>query len=59
MISKVKVWVEYYLDEDGIFGIETYYSEKDATDYAIIDLERGFTHLKLDVFEYEPKTETK
>jgi hypothetical protein len=59
IVPKVKLWVEYYLDEAGIFGIETYYSEKDAADYANSDLERGFTCLKLDVFEYEPKPETK
>ena len=56
IVPKVKVWVEYWLDERGLFKISKYYSKEE---YLSQKAGSPLTHLKLDVFEYEPKPETK
>jgi hypothetical protein len=60
IVPKVKVWVEYYLNPKGDFQTARFYSE---SSYMICkaggEVCPRQTHLKLDVFEYEPKPETK
>jgi hypothetical protein len=61
IVPKVKVWVEYYLNRFGELDVEISKTE------AIFEKHKSGgkglfpnqTHLKLDVFEYEPKPETK
>jgi hypothetical protein len=59
IVPKVKVWVEYCLDENGKF-----YTVVSPTHNQYIECKAGSdiydnqTHLKLDVFEYEPKIKT-
>jgi hypothetical protein len=60
IVPKVKVWVEYYLDRYGNFITARYFSEDTYLTYkAGGESCPTRTHLKLDVFEYEPKPETK
>jgi hypothetical protein len=60
IVPKVKVWVEYYLDRYGNFITARYFSEDTYLTYkAGGKICPTRTHLKLDVFEYEPKPETK
>ena len=60
IVPKVKVWVEYYLDRYGNFITARYCSEDTYLTYkAGGESCPTRTHLKLDVFEYEPKPETK
>ena len=60
IVPKVKVWVEYYLDSYGNFITARYFSEDTYLTYkAGGKICPTRTHLKLDVFEYEPKPETK
>jgi hypothetical protein len=60
IVPKVKVWVEYCLDENGKF-----YTVVSPTQNQYIECKAGSdiydsqTHLKVEVFEYEPKPETK
>jgi hypothetical protein len=60
IVPKVKVWVEYYLSESGNLSTSLYQNEE-----KYLRLKAGggqypnLTHLKVDVFEYEPKLETK
>jgi hypothetical protein len=60
IVPKVKVWVEYCLDENGKF-----YTVVSPTQSQYIECKAGSdiydsqTHLKVEVFEYEPKPETK
>jgi hypothetical protein len=60
IVPKVKVWVEYCLDENGKF-----YTVVSQTQSQYIECKAGSdiydsqTHLKVEVFEYEPKPETK
>jgi hypothetical protein len=60
IVPKVKVWVEYCLDEDGHFHTVVNLTERDYLECkAGGERYENQTHLKLDVFEYEPKPETK
>ena len=60
IVPKVKVWVEYYLDRYGNFITARYCSEDTYLTYKAGGKSCPTrTHLKLDVFEYEPKPETK
>jgi hypothetical protein len=56
IVPKVKVWVEYWLDERGSFKVSKYYTKEE---YLSQKSRKPLTHLQLDVFEYEPKPETK
>ena len=53
IVPKVKVWVEYWLDERGSFKVSKYYSKEE---YLSQKAGSPLTHLQLDVFEYEPET---
>ena len=60
IVPKVKVWVEYYLDRYGNFITARYFSEDTYLTYkAGGESCPTRTHLKVEVFEYEPKPETK
>lgn len=60
IVPKVKVWVEYYLDRYGNFITARYFSEDTYLTYkAGGKICPTRTHLKVEVFEYEPKPETK
>jgi hypothetical protein len=56
IVPKVKVWVEYYLDRYGNFITARYFSEDTYLTYkAGGKICPTRTHLKVEVFEYEPK----
>jgi hypothetical protein len=60
IVPKVKVWVEYCLDEDGYFHTVVNLTERDYLECkAGGERYENQTHLKVEVFEYEPKPETK
>jgi hypothetical protein len=60
IVPKVKVWIEYYLDRYGNFCVQHHKEEEEYFRLKIVGKQySNLTHLKLDVFEYEPKPETK
>jgi hypothetical protein len=60
IVPKVKVWVEYVLDGNGDFYTAIHDSKEDFTyNKAGGEMAHTETHLKVEVFEYEPKPETK